>query len=112
MLGQREHQLSNVDLDKLLIEGKQKLRYFRLPKMFFVKCSDCLKNPCSSEEKLPRGFFLQHGRDGETGQGRLLGASPFPPLPAADGGRWVGGDDGGCSEAEVVHRSFVQQLLF
>ena len=36
----------------------------------------------------------------------------LPSLPAADGGRWVGGDDGGCSEAEVVHRSFVQQLLF
>ena len=85
------------------------MRYFRLPKMFFVKCSDCLKNPCSSEEKLPRGLFLQHGTDGE-----IDWPDSWVPLslPAADGGRWVGGDDGGCSEAEVVHRSFLQQLLF
>ena len=89
MLGQRKHQLSNVELDKLLIEGKQKLRYFRLPKMFFVKCSDCLKNPCSSEEKLPRGFFLQHGRDGETGQ--ALGCLPLslPSLLQMEAAGWV-----------------------
>ena len=59
---------------------------------------------------MPRGFFLQHGTDGEID--RADSWVPSPSLPAADGGRWVGGDDGGCSEAEVVHRSFVQQLLF
>ena len=91
MLGQRKHQLSNLELDKLLIEGKQKLRYFRLPKMFFCQVQWLSQKSLLLWGKVASWLFSAARQGWWDRTGQTLGCLPLslPSLLQMEAAGWV-----------------------